>query len=112
MVLFGKEERVDLARKPKLNTPGPGSYSAWAKSSNIRNQPAYSLGTSKQRPGPVKARDLNLPGPGAYKLIREGCDGGPTRSKSKSIPIGLKNENTSFFSKAVGKRAGKLPGPG
>ena len=111
MARFGKEPRTDPMKQHKFSTPGPGAYSEWSKSSSIRNQPAYSLGTAK-RGGPVKASAQYLPGPGQYANIYAGCHGGPTKSRSKSISMGGKLEATSFMGQAVGRQAGRRPGPG
>lgn len=59
-MIFGKTERIKRLRKS--NAPGPGSYSEWSKSSKLRNEPAYSLGTGKRNIEMASKR--YMPGPG------------------------------------------------
>jgi hypothetical protein len=84
-------------------TPGPGQYdnSSW----NKKRPPAYSFGTSAQRPAPT-ARANRFPGPGQYKLCETtGERTAPTHRKGPSFGFGTAKLGVRL-------RDGEFPGPG
>lgn len=51
MVLFGTEKRILAITQKRRAGPGPGSYNDKAKSSKLRNDPAYSMGGASRKLG-------------------------------------------------------------
>jgi hypothetical protein len=84
-------------------TPGPGQYenTLW----NKKRPPAYSFGTSAQRPAPT-TRATRVPGPGHYKV----CE----TTGEKTAPTLRKGPSFGFGTAKLGMRLkdGEFPGPG
>ena len=87
-MIFGKQERISTVIK-KSNRPGPGSYSAWSKSSKMRNDPAYSLGTSKRTDMTSGTAKRFMPGPGQYDTCKS-QEAVSNKRKALSKSMGLK----------------------
>eukprot|EP00292_Cryptomonas_paramecium_P009556 CAMPEP_0113682590 /NCGR_PEP_ID=MMETSP0038_2-20120614/12764_1 /TAXON_ID=2898 /ORGANISM="Cryptomonas paramecium" /LENGTH=249 /DNA_ID=CAMNT_0000601709 /DNA_START=172 /DNA_END=921 /DNA_ORIENTATION=- /assembly_acc=CAM_ASM_000170 len=92
---------VDMELEP---TPGPGQYDDAVVVVKKRH-PAYSFGTSAQRPGPT-ARASKLPGPGQYKA----CE----TVGERTAPTHRKGPSFGFGTAKLGSRLkdGQFPGPG
>ena len=80
-------------------TPGPGQYDnvSWIK----KRPPAYSFGTSAQRPMPT-TRANRVPGPGQYKL----CE----TTGEKTAPTHRKGPSYGFGTAKLGMRLKDGPG--